>query len=220
MLDFLINNDKELSKYNKLNKDLDSFNCLLKNSCLKFKMEDKSKKLNKQRYYAKSYDEKERLSDKIEKLKTVSLFYECSFNHCGTILQEQIKTSVKYWDKYFRESIFSNDTITIKQLNKLKELVEKEFTINNYKKMRSLYVQLLEKITIYEINYFLDIVEKMKKLFSETQRKLFNKLNRIMKKEFNYDNYTNAKKIRTLLLLNLLGDDKFKKELPKLLKEI
>jgi len=41
-----------------------------------------------------------------------------------------------------------------------------------------------------------------------------------MKKEFTYDNYTNAKKIRTLLLLNLLGDDKFKKELPKLLKEI
>lgn len=86
--------------------------------------------------------------------------------------------------------------------------------------MRPLYIQLLQKITIYEINYFLDIISDMKKLFSKKQLELFNKLNGIMKKEFNYDNYTNAKKIRTLLLLNLLGDDKFKKELPKLLKEI
>lgn len=30
MFDFLINSDKELSKYNKLNKDMDSFNCLMK----------------------------------------------------------------------------------------------------------------------------------------------------------------------------------------------
>lgn len=220
MFDFLINSDKELSKYNKLNKDMDSFNCLMKNSCLKFKMEDNSKKLNKQRYYAKSYEQKEELSDKINKLKTVSLFHKCSFNHCFFLIREQIKTSVNYWDNFFRNGIFSQDKIALKQLDKLKELVEKDFTISNYKKMRSLYIQLLQKITIYEINYFLDIISDMKKLFSKKQLELFNKLNGIMKKEFNYDNYTNAKKIRTLLLLNLLGDDKFKKELPKLLKEI
>ena len=220
MFDFLINSDKELSKYNKLNKDMNSFNCLMKNSCLKIKMEDNSKKLNKERYYAKSYEQKEALSDKIEKLKTVSLFHECSFNHCGNIIREQIKTSVNYWDNFFRNGIFSQDKIALKQLDKLKELVEKDFTISNYKKMRPLYIQLLQKITIYEINYFLDIISDMRKLFSKKQLELFNKLNGIMKKEFNYDNYTNAKKIRTLLLLNLLGDDKFKKELPKLLKEI
>lgn len=113
---------------------MNTFNCLLKNKCSSIKIDEKNKNLNKQRYYAKSYEQKEELSDKIEKLKTVSLFYECSFNHCGNIIREQIKTSVNYWDIFFRDGIFSQDKIALKQLDKLKELVEKDFTISNYKK--------------------------------------------------------------------------------------
>lgn len=197
----------------KLGKKMKEFNDCVKDKCSKAVKKVKNNKklmeLQAKRFKADTIEQKEKISEEIAKIKDVCDLWLCiKINNCKELDINIMEISVKLWDKYYRTTAFSNNKIALKQLDDLKELLNKKLTEANYIKARTLYTQLIQIALIYEINLSLDILEIMKDGLSSKQKALVAKLNDLMKKEFSIPTMRKMGIITKKFLKELMKDPK------------
>lgn len=204
----------------KLSKDVDAFFCL--HTRCKSQIIEKNKKLsslNKKRFYANTIEQKDKITKEINELKQIRNFHENVYKNCKINVVKNIEASYKLWDKFYREEVFSRNKIVMKQLNDLKDLLHKEMTENNLKKIWDLYTQLDQVYKLHQLNLILDFLENYKNQLTAKQRTLFMKINKIMKQPFSSMSLTKANNL-WLYLSILLNKEPTKNIYNELIKKL
>jgi hypothetical protein len=124
------------------------------------------------------------ITKEINELKQMRDFHENVYKNCKINVIKNIEASYKLWAKFYKEEVFSKNKIVAKQLNDLKDLLQKEMTENNLKKVWDLYTQLDQVYKLYQLNLILDFLENYKNQLTAKQRTIFIKINKIMKQPF------------------------------------
>lgn len=186
-------------------------NCASKIEEVRKNNSKKLMELQTKRFYAKTLQEKEKLTEIIKKVnkevKELKEHTNCRRKNCHEVYIHFVSTSVKYWNKYYKKQVFSKNKIAFKQLNDLKKLVskvikKKEITEDEYDKLDSLYWQLFQVSTIYDINLNLDIFEIMKSKLTKKQKGFIDEINDLMKGNFSMNVIS-----RILLIFKEFMDD-------------